>query len=40
MGTEDDYHEAKLFLNNNKLNSVGTLSRSEWDVASKLYKLN
>lgn len=41
MGTEDDYNEAKHFLNKNtKLNTVGTLSRSEWEVASKSYKNN
>lgn len=37
MGTEDDYETAKQFLNENKLNSVGTLSKSEWEVASKTY---
>lgn len=37
MGTEDDYEKAKQFLNENKLNSVGTLSKTEWDVASKTH---
>lgn len=35
MGTEDDYEKAKQFLEENKLTSVGTLSKSEWEVASK-----
>jgi len=38
MGIEDeDYDKAKQFLNENKLESVGTLSKSEWEVASKIY---
>jgi len=36
MGTEDDYDGAKQFLKENKQDSVGTLSKSEWEVASKL----
>lgn len=35
MGAEDDYDEAKKFLEDNKLTNVGTLSKSEWEVASK-----
>lgn len=35
MGTEDDYDKAKQYLDENKQTSVGTLSKSEWDVASK-----
>lgn len=35
MGTEDDYDEAKQFLEENNISSVGTLSKSEWEVASK-----
>lgn len=35
MGTEDDYDKAKQFLAENKLTSVGTLSKSEWEVACK-----
>ncbi|VVC39358.1 mRNA (guanine-N(7))-methyltransferase,mRNA (guanine-N(7))-methyltransferase domain,S-adenosyl-L- [Cinara cedri] len=34
MGTEDDYDKAKQFLNENRLSSVGTLSTSEWEVAT------
>jgi len=38
MGMEDeDYDKAKQFLKENKLESVGTLSKSEWEVASKTY---
>jgi len=38
MGMEDeDYEKAKQFLKENKLESVGTLSKSEWEVASKTY---
>ncbi|XP_015363309.1 PREDICTED: mRNA cap guanine-N7 methyltransferase [Diuraphis noxia] len=34
MGTEDDYDKAKQFLNETKVDSVGTLSKSEWEVAT------
>jgi len=37
MGTDDEYEKAKQFLNENKFDNVGTLSRSEWEVASKTY---
>lgn len=37
MGTDDEYEKAKQFLTENKLNSVGTLSNSEWEVASNTY---
>lgn len=38
MGMEDeDYDKAKQFLKENKLESVGTLSKSEWEVASNTY---
>jgi len=36
MGTDDEYEVAKTFLNENRLNNVGTLSKSEWEVASKI----
>lgn len=36
MGKEDDYEKAKQFLSEKKLSSVGTLSKSEWEVASKI----
>jgi hypothetical protein len=35
MGTEDEYEKAKQFLNENKIPNIGTLSKSEWEVASK-----
>lgn len=35
MGTDDEYDEAKKILNEKNINSVGTLSKSEWEVASK-----
>jgi len=38
MGTEEDYDKAKQFLNENKQESVGTLSKSEWEVASKFHR--
>lgn len=34
MGTEDEYEKAKQFLSEKKLNNVGTMSKSEWEVAS------
>lgn len=37
MGIEDDYETAKQFLSEKKSSSVGTLSKSEWEVASKTY---
>lgn len=37
MGTEDEYVKANQFINENKLRSVGTLSKSEWEVASKFF---
>lgn len=40
MGEEDEYKSAQHFLNENKVNSVGTLSKSEWEVASKFYQYN
>jgi len=40
MGVEDDYEKAKQFINDNKLKSVGTLSKPEWEVASKTYLEN
>lgn len=37
MGTEDEYVKANEFINENKLRSVGTLSKSEWEVASMIF---
>ncbi|XP_025422666.1 mRNA cap guanine-N7 methyltransferase isoform X2 [Sipha flava] len=34
MGTEDEYEKAKQFLNENKIPNIGTLSKSEWEVAT------
>jgi len=37
MGMEDDYDKAKQFVKENKHDSIGTLSKSEWEVASKTF---
>lgn len=37
MGTDDEYEKAKEFLNEKKLHNIGTLSKSEWEVASKTH---
>ncbi|XP_060850550.1 mRNA cap guanine-N7 methyltransferase isoform X1 [Rhopalosiphum padi] len=34
MGMEDDYDKAKQFVKENKHDSIGTLSKSEWEVAT------
>lgn len=40
MGSENEYDGAKQFLDKNRLNSVGTLSSSEWEVASKKIQID